>query len=177
VRITAAVALAACGAAPTAAPAGLHNKATSPASPAHVILTLERIGVWAECQQYGITIASDGEVTWHGDTVVDVVGDARGHIPVADLGRVIEAFDHARFFTTDRMPKFSLDCSTGRCMTYLCDGLDQPSTRVKIAHDGKTHELEYVSCGPASAALERAAALVDKITGLARWRGSRVPQC
>jgi hypothetical protein len=160
------VALAAC-AAPPQPP--LHNAAI--VKPPTMVLRMQRTECGFKCPEYTVEVASDGSVAWTGEANVATVGVAHGNVSVHDLDRLIAAFEVDRFFAIEKAPKFHVECLNGaghKCITVICSGLDESTTRVTLVRAGALHTLE-VDCDPAFA---RAAKLVDELARTSAWIGA-----
>jgi uncharacterized protein DUF6438 len=160
------VAVAACSAPATTAP--LTNAA--PEKPT-TVLRMERTECLGACPEYTIEITSNGDVRWHGEANVLMLGDRMTRIEPANVRRLLDAFERAGFFELEMPPKaFRTDCSSGRCLTIICNSTDAPTTKITVARDGRTNTYEAQACG---GDLDKAEDLVDELSGAKAWIGQR----
>jgi hypothetical protein len=96
-RLALALALFACGGAPDGSrpgPAPLVNVA-APHAEDPVIIVLERTRCYGDCPVYRLTITNAGRVEYVGEESVKVKGSAKSSISLAEVRRLVDAFEAA----------------------------------------------------------------------------------
>jgi hypothetical protein len=147
----AAVALASCAPVAPAGPGG------NPVNQANVVISLARSACYGFCPIYSVAITGEGEVTYVGDGFVNVVGEQRATIPLADVASLPARFDAIGFHALRN--------------EYRASITDIPTYTIALERNGQRKVVvDYggLSAGmPASVrALEDE---IDRVAGTARW--------
>lgn len=142
---------------PDPVPMGFGAPDVPPAAPAPWI-RLERTGCYGTCPVYQLQIDRQGQVQYHGDAYVRVVGDASkalGPDGVAALEAALRQFGFAE------IPE---DC----CNCY--DFTDAPSLGLSVVQGTTTKSITYYfGCRKAAPAVRLLAERIDAIVGAEDW--------
>jgi len=134
--------------------------------PADTEIFLQRGPCFGGCPVYSVTIQADGTVIYQGTRFVEQTGEVRSSISQADLQRLVEAFDEARFF------KFKDRYNEPRGFTCREFRTDAPSVITSITIDGTSKQVNhYTGCIGFSRedkliALED---LIDEVVNTEQW--------
>lgn len=115
---------------------------------------LSRGMCYGTCPVYSVRLFSDGRAEFTGEHFVDLLGDHRAHIDVADFELVALAIAHLRFGNLRR--------------TYAVDYTDAETTTTWIVQRGRRRTVEdYGGAGPQR--LRQIESLVDDSAAELKW--------
>jgi hypothetical protein len=121
------------------------------------MITLTRSVCFGFCPAYRVTIREDGQVTYHGERFVNVVGDARGAIGSADVQRLLRRFDEVRF---DQLRE-----------EYRAPVTDLPTYTITLERNGRSKTV--VDYGGLSAGMPQAVRdlqdEIDRVANTGQW--------
>ena len=126
---------------------------TTPATWAHVTITLERTRCFGTCPAYLVTVDEKGNVIYRGQEYVRVKGEQRTQIDPARIAALVAEFQRIKFFDLQAV--------------YTANVTDNPTTYVSISLDGVSKRVtDYFS---APAALRQLEQQIDEVTNTRHW--------
>ena len=122
-----------------------------------VEITLTRTVCFGFCPAYTVSITGDGQVTYNGQSFVNVTGEQRATIAPEAVQRLLQRFDAVHFDALND--------------AYRANVSDLPTMTVSLTRNG--HRKAVVDYGGLSAGMPQGVrdlqAEIDRIAGTSRW--------
>lgn len=120
-------------------------------------ITLSRSLCYGTCPSYSVQISGDGKVVYHGQDCVAETGERTRQIARADVGRLVQRFRDAGYFTLRDH--------------YASDITDHPTYATSIGFDGKSKSVGDYAGGAAGMpqAVSDLEDAIDKTAGTEPW--------
>jgi hypothetical protein len=146
--------------------AGLAGTPAATSIPSDTQIYLERGPCFGACPVYTITIDNDGKVVYQGKEFVETIGEAKSTISEADLARLLNAFEGAKFSEFEAAYNASTE---NLCVTFATD---MPSVVIALKKDGTTKTVNhYLGCQgfPREQELIALEDLMDEVVNTEQW--------
>jgi Domain of unknown function (DUF6438) len=125
----------------------------APASPAPVVITIERTACYGACPVYSLEITGDGTVTFQGRQFVRVIGRATATIPPEAVRQLVAEFERIHYFDLQNI--------------YTAHITDLPTTTTSIRIGERFKKVVDHYGGPDE--LEKLEDRIDEVAGSDRW--------
>jgi hypothetical protein len=121
-------------------------------------VTLERTSCEGTCPAYTVTIDGNGQVTYHGNSHVDITGEQKAQVRPEQVERLLKSADAIHFFAL-------------KGEYFGC--LDFPTEFISISVNGKTKKIRNDFCGTDKSGpqvdLDNFAIQIDSLANVRRW--------
>ena len=134
--------------------------------PEDIEIFLERGPCFGACPVYSVTIQSDGTVLYQGVRFVEQDVEVQSSISQADLNRLVDAFEEAKFFDFEDAYNDSVE---GICKEFLTDA---SFVTISITIDGTSKQVNhYTGCRGFRDEAELIALedLIDEVVNTEQW--------
>ena len=129
----------------------------APTTSGPVAITLTRTVCFGFCPAYTVSITGDGQVTYNGQSFVNVTGEQHATIAPEAVQDLLRRFDNVRFESLND--------------AYRANVTDLPTTTVTLTRNG--HRKVVVDYGGLSAGMPPAIrdlqGEIDRVAGTSRW--------